>query len=207
MTDSESPEIHINTKESEHITPEVHVKTSAPQVSTWVDGQEPRWWTLKEAAALYGVSVKTIRRRINAGTVVAQRDENDPQAPYMVREDSLTGQFGPPKEIPAEKPVELQPPAAIELKSLIDDHRRMLHDLQDAYKAEAIASAKAEHLSERVIEIRTEAILLGERVLEIRTKRDEIKGERDLLRDERDRLNAEVAALRNRRWWQRKVKT
>jgi hypothetical protein len=173
------------------------------ELSTWPDGQEPRWWTLKEAADLYGVSVKTIRRRINAGTVVSQRDADDPQAPYMVREDSLTGQFGPPKEIPAEKPVELQPPAAIELKSLIDDHRRMLHDLQDAYKAEAIASAKAEHLSERVVSIRTEAILLGEQVLEIRTKRDVIKGERDLLKDERDRLNAEVAALRNRRWWRR----
>ena len=166
---------------------------------------EGQWMTLKVAADRYPVSVKTIRRRIKDGKVVAQRDETDPQAPYMLREDSLTEQFGPPKEI--EKPVELQPPAAIELKELIDGYRDMLHDLQDAYRAEAIAIAKAEHL--------------GERIVEVRSDREEIKEERDDLRAERDSLIEEVADIRRRRrtdserhqqqvaelskrpWWQR----
>jgi hypothetical protein len=163
--------------------------TDNEDVSTWPDGQDGRWWTLKDAAETFGTSVKTLRRRIKDGTVVAQRDEDDAQSPWMIREASLIRQFGEPAGLYEEKPVELQPPMAIELKALIEDHRRMLHDLQDAYKAEAIASAKVEHL--------------GERVVEVRADRDEVKGERDELKDERDRLAAEVAALRNRRWWQR----
>jgi hypothetical protein len=163
--------------------------------------EQSTWTTLSEAAEAVGVSTMTVRRAVKAGKIAGQKGDG-PADPWHVRLSDVQAQWGTGTAPPAS-----DADAAIELKSLFADHRRMLHDLQDAYKAEAIATAKAEHLSERVIEIRTEAILLGERVLEIRTKRDEIKGERDLLRNERDRLNAEVAALRNRRWWRRRSTT
>jgi excisionase family DNA binding protein len=147
--------------------------------------EQSTWTTLSEAAEAVGVSTMTIRRAVKAGKIAGQKGDG-PADPWHVRLSDVQAQWGTGTAPPAS-----DADAAIELKSLFDDHRRMLHDLQDAYKAEAIATAKAEHL--------------GERIVEVRADRDEVKEERDKLMLNRARLIAENAALRNRRWWQRKA--
>lgn len=142
----------------------------------------PSWLTLQEAARAFGVSVKTLRRRISDGTLTAQRDQSNPQARWTIREDSLTELYGEPRETTPSQD-QTPPVVAVELKELLDDQRRMIHELQRAHQAEAVAAAKAEHLAERVTEYRDE---------------------RDDLRAEHDRLILENAALRHRRWWQKR---
>ncbi len=147
------------------------------------DNTSPAWLSLKEAAAAFGISTKTLRRRITDGAVIAQQDESNPQRRWTIREDSLIDLYGEP-QTPRDVPPEHQaPPVAIELKELLDDQRAMIHELQRAHQAEAIASAKADHLGERVVEYREE---------------------RDQLRAERDRLIEQNAELRHRRWWRKK---
>ena len=132
------------------------------------------WVTLKDAATMAGVSTKTLRRRIKDGTLPAQRDTNDPQAPWMVREDTVIALWpqGDQHRIVPSPPK----PAGIELAALLESQRDMLHELQRAYQAEAQATAKADTYRERVTDLRSEV----------------------------EKLRSELDQARTRRWWRRR---
>ena len=63
-------------------------------VSERSDAGAPGWVTLAEAAAVVGVSSKTIRRAVKAGTVAGRRAGEAQNAPWLVRLADVEARWG-----------------------------------------------------------------------------------------------------------------
>lgn len=119
------------------------------------------WTTLRGAAEIAGVSTKTVRRALKAGTIVGQRgtEQNDP---WQIRVDTVEARWGrtgaPRRQTTGQK---RQTAAALETSTLALQLESFAQMLNEARQAEAEARERAaraetenEHLRERLAALR-----------------------------------------------------
>jgi len=61
----------------------------------------PGWVSLADAAAAVGVSPKTIRRAVKAGTIDGQRADGSPNAPWLVPLEDVEARWGDKSPTPS----------------------------------------------------------------------------------------------------------
>jgi hypothetical protein len=114
------------------------------------------WTTIRQAAAMAGVSTKTIRRALKAKKLVAQRgdEQNDP---WQIRTDSVTALYGTPGKPrrPTPTPNTVDSTLAPQIETLAQLLNEALKAEGDARERAARAEAEVEHLRERLAEART----------------------------------------------------
>jgi hypothetical protein len=169
-----------------------------------------RWWSIKEASEAFGMSQKTIRRRIKDGTLTAQRDDDDPTSAWTVREGGLIDLYGEPKN-----PVTVTDPAAPRPTGEIVHLKTRVTELEiEVQKADNVAAAalmKAKNRKKRIGRLNTElddlrradkdvaiaAAVAEAEVEHLNERMDETKAELDALTEQNQ-------ALRTASWWRRR---
>jgi colicin import membrane protein len=154
-----------------------------------------QWVSVEEAARRLGISVSTVRRRIEAGELVGEREViGGSKERYRVRMPHDASQPESPDESPeASAASESTLTVAEGLLALVREMRQQ--SVSDAARIEALteraarAEATAETLRERVTDL---AQMAAERQAEIEELRDR-------LAEEAARLRAEA----QRPWWRR----
>jgi hypothetical protein len=191
---------------------EWYVSTRPPDVL-----EAGRWWSIKEASEAFGMSAKTIRRRIKDGTLTAQRDDEDPTAAWTVRESGLIELYGEPKN-----PVTVTDTAAPKPTGEIVHLKTRITELEIEVQAQEIAAAsaltKAKNRKKRIGKLNTEldelrradkdvavAAAVAEAEVEHLAERvAETRDERDQVRDANAALKEEIETLRTASWWRRR---
>jgi len=116
------------------------------------DSGSPTWVSLSEAAAAVGVSSKTIRRALKAGTIRGQRSDETANSPWLVAAEDVETRWGD------------QAPAAA------SDSGVAVEDQQLDASPEPSDAAETAEVSERSITDETENPQLRGRLSELRKR-------------------------------------
>lgn len=162
-------------------------------------GSEPRWLTVREAAAALGITESAVRKRVEKGTLES-RPGNDGRARVLVAERSATA----PGTLP-----ETSAPGAgevAELRERVAEFREQVARLEERLAAEEAIKAA---LRQRVEQLH------ADRDRERAEMKAALERERALAEAERERVDRLLAALADRRerrpwpglraWWRRFV--
>ena len=117
-------------------------------------GAGAEWLTLREAAEAVEISTKTIRRAVLSGRLLGQKAETV-NAPWLVRAADVQELWGRGRSVVADPPREA-PTLAPQLETFAKLLAEAKSAEAEARERAARAEAEADHLRERLAEMRTE---------------------------------------------------